>query len=252
MKIRELLSQIAQLAKSNGISEPFIVGGIPRDKVLGRLDAVQDIDLTTGDESIHKLSQVTANSLRPQFPELNLKVMGDGHSQIMIGNVKLDFSSNYKTPGVEQKLVKAGEKPSPLLVEMVSRDFTCNTLLMTLDLKDIRDMTGMGMRDIKRKMLVTPMAPEITLGNDNKRVARIPYLAAKLGFEVEPAIIKWVRNHPESLTQNAKPRYVSQKISKAMGYDPERTVKLLDEMGLWHEVPLTEELIPYATQYGRA
>lgn len=252
MKIRELLSKVAQLAKSKGISEPYIVGGIPRDKVLNRLDDIQDIDLTTGDNSIHELAQVVAAALRPEFPEMNFKRMADGHSQIMLGSVKLDFSSNYKTPGVAKKLVETGEKITPLMVEMMSRDFTCNTLLMPLNLGDIQDITGMGMRDIRRKMLVTPLSPRITLGNDNKRVARIPYMAAKLGFDVEPAIIDWVRRNPESLTRNAKPRYVSQKITKAMQYDPQRTVELLDRMGLWHEVPMTDELIPYASQYGRA
>ncbi len=252
MKIRELLSQIAQLAKSNGISEPFMVGGIPRDKVLGQLDNVQDIDLTTGDDSIHRLARLTAAALRPAFPDLSFKVMADGHSQIQAGTIKIDFSSNYRTPGVVERLERVEENASPLMVEMMSRDFTCNTLLMTLDLKDIRDLTGMGMRDIRRKLLVTPLSPRVTLGSDHKRVARIPYLAAKLGFDVEPAIIDWVRRHPESLMAGVKSRYVSQKLSKAMQYDSERTVALLDKMGLWHEVPMTDELIPYASQYGRA
>lgn len=252
MNIRELLSQIAQLAKSNGISEPFLVGGIPRDKVLGKLETVQDIDLTTGDDSIHRLSRLTAAALRPAVPDLSFKVMGDGHAQIQAGNIKLDFSSNYRTPGVAEKLEEVGESPSPLMVEMMSRDFTCNTLLLSMDLKNIQDLTGMGMRDIKRKLLVTPLAPRTTLGSDHKRVARIPYLAAKLGFDVEPAIIDWVRRNPSALMDGVKPRYVSQKLSKAMQYDSERTVALLDKMGLWHEVPMTDEMIPYASQYGRA
>jgi tRNA nucleotidyltransferase/poly(A) polymerase len=252
MKIRELLSQIAQLAKSNGISEPFLVGGIPRDKILNSLETIQDIDLTTGDDSIHQLARLTAAAFRPAYPDLSFKMMADGHSQIQLGDIKLDFSSNYQTPGVAERLQQVGEEPSALMTEMMSRDFTCNTLLMTLDLNDIRDLTGMGVRDIRRKMLVTPLAPRITLGSDHKRVARIPYLAAKLGFDVEPAIIAWVRNNPSSLMEGVKPRYVSQKLSKAMQYDPQRTVGLLDKMGLWHEVPMTDELIPYASQYGRA
>jgi tRNA nucleotidyltransferase/poly(A) polymerase len=120
-----------------------------------------------------------------------------------------------------------------------------------MDGKKLSDPTGLGLPDIDRKLLRTPLKPALTLGNDNKRVARIPYLAAKLGFEVEPAIIDWVRKNPTAIN-NAKPRYVSQKLEQALAADSEKTTQLLDAMKLWHEVPMTETLIPYASQYGRA
>ena len=35
MHLEELLNSLSRLAKENDISEPYIVGGLPRDKVFG-------------------------------------------------------------------------------------------------------------------------------------------------------------------------------------------------------------------------
>ena len=58
--VRDALLEIKRLAKDNGLSEPYIVGGLPRDKILHRINKVEDIDLTSGDDSIHQLAELTA------------------------------------------------------------------------------------------------------------------------------------------------------------------------------------------------
>ena len=248
MSIKGILSRVAQLASAKGISEPYIVGGLPRDKLLGNISNIDDIDLTTGDESIHELAKLVSISLKQQYPQLTFKQLPDGHSQVNLGNIKLDFSSNFNSPQVATLLSKAGiANPTSLQREMFSRDFTCNTLLATLDLKKIEDPTTMGVKDIRKKILRTPLPPNITLLNDPKRVLRVVYLAAKLGFEVEPAIIQWVRKHPGAV-QGASEKYVRDKLTQATRYDPKITVKLMSQMGLWNHVQIPKALMPYAAR----
>ncbi len=253
MKIKEALSAIESVAAQNKCARPYIVGGVVRDNLLGIVSGLDDIDITTGNDSIYRLSIESAKYLKRYYPNLSYKTFPDTHSQIVVGGMKFDFSSNHQSEKVTEELNKAGiDKPTDLQKEMFSRDFTCNTLLMTFDLKYVLDPTGMGIEDIKKRILRTPLKPEITLSDDVefKRIVRIIYLAAKLNFSVEPAIIDWVSKHPD-LISRSKDKYVRNLLGKAARYDIGKTVGLIDQMGLWHYISVPESLIPYATKAGR-
>lgn len=247
MNLREVLSLIGEVAKRKGISTPFVCGGTPRDKLLNRLDQLADLDITTGDASIHLLGQ----ELSKTIPNSNYKVMPDGHAQITIDKIKIDLSSNFRVPGIKMMLYKAGIKnPTEMQCELYSRDFTCNALLLSLDLKNIFDPTGLGVKDIQRKVIRTCLPAQLTLGSQHKRIVRVVYLAAKLGFDVDPEIIEWVKKNPQFFA-DAKPKFIADKLQKALDYDKERTVKLLDMMGVWQYVPPLPGLMPYMNTPGR-
>jgi len=246
MRLTELLNLIAKVAKENGISEPFIVGGFPRDKIMGKIEEVQDVDITTGDDTVKALAISLNQILSVNYPDVSIKTFPDGHSQISIEDMKIDFSSNFTSPQVQPLLKKAGvASPEPMQIELMSRDFTCNTLLLKLDLSTTKDPTGTAIKDIKSKILKTPLPPPITLSNDNKRIVRIIYMATKLGFEVEPPIIDFVSKNPQ-LIQNSKPKYITDKLHTSMDYDTDKTVRLLTEMNLWQYIPISERLAPHS------
>jgi len=236
----QLLDQISLIAKQNGTSIPFICGGLPRDKALGKESDFQDIDLTTGDETIHALANAVHNAIPGEF-----KVMDDKHATLIANNLKIDFSSNFINPAAKQLLDKTGLKnPTKMQLELYSRDFTCNALLMTMDLKVIKDPIGLGIQDIRAKKLRTCLPASVTLGIDNRRIVRAIYLAAKLGFEVDPEVISWVRSNP-AIIANAGQGYIKRKLDQAVDYNIGITVKLLNEMNLWSYIPVTEKLMPY-------
>lgn len=243
MKLTEILQIIATVAKENDLTTPFICGGTPRDKILDKASDIKDVDITTGDETVHYLAK--ESSIRLAGPNTSFKLLDDGHAQLHVNGFKLDFSSNFRIPNVKEMLEKAGLKnPSDLQQELYSRDFTCNALLLSMDLKKISDPTGLGLKDIKARLVRTCLPAAITLGHDNKRVARIMYIAAKLNFDVDQEIIDWVRKNPDSL-MNATPQYVIKKLKAAMRYDAPKTVQLLDKMDLWKKIPTFKELTPY-------
>jgi tRNA nucleotidyltransferase/poly(A) polymerase len=240
--IKDVLLEVKRLAKDNGLSEPYIVGGLPRDKILNRINKVEDIDLTSGDESIHQLAELTAQKFRVnpiRFP--------DQHYQLYIEGIKYDFSSNYNSPDAAYFLEKAGiAKPTPMILELFSRDFTCNTLIIPLALRKIIDPTGLALDDIKKKIIRTALPPRITLRDDPKRVVRVIYLAAKLGFTVEKDIITWVRAHHDQIKQEVSVGFAKRKLADATRADVKKTVQLMNAMDLWNVIGIPRILAEHA------
>lgn len=241
MGVKETLFKIKELAKDNGLSEPYIVGGLPRDKILNRARKIEDIDLTSGDDSIHQLAELAANEFKVhpmRFP--------DGHYQLYVGKLKFDFSSNYNSPDAEYFLKRAGVKePSAMQLELFSRDFTCNTLILPLTLRKIVDPTGLALDDIKKKLIRTPLPPRITLRDDAKRVIRAIYLAAKLGFTVEPDIIKWALEHHDKIREEVSQGFSKRKLADATRADPDKTIDLMSQMDLWNVVGIPRILMEH-------
>lgn len=247
MKLKELLHFISTLAQQHNVSKPLIVGGTVRDKVLGRLDKISDLDITTGDSTIKVLAKELSIALSKKY-QIETKTMNDGHTSIFMGDLKVDFSSNFLSPQVFYYLNKMGIKyPTDMQQEMFSRDFTCNALLLDFDLKTIVDPTERGMKDIQDKMIRTCLSPDITLSSNKNRVVRAINLAAKLGFEIDEEIINWVKKNPQSI-QNASKHTLTEKLNGALEYNAEKTVHYLDIMGLWDYVPVNEKLYPWYKQ----
>lgn len=244
MKLRELLQQLVEVQKNIGTSAPYICGGTPRDKFMGRLDNVADIDITTGDKSVDYLSQEFAIKLRKEY-NATRKTASDGHSTIFIGNLKVDFSSNFMVPGIDTYLQKMGiTNPTNIQREMFSRDFTCNSLLLTIDLQKLLDPTKRGFQDIKEKKIKTCLGPQVTLTSNRNRVVRSIYLACKLGFDIDKSIIDFVKSNPQTVKISTE-KVMNEKLTQAFEKDPEKASYLITQMGLWNLIPVNEKVYPY-------
>lgn len=244
MKLKEVLQLLHRVSVEIDDHPPLIVGGIPRDKLLGKAGAINDVDITTGWDTQH-LAKEFSIQLRKIAP-CTIKQGVDGHISITFQNsLKCDFSSNFLTPGIDGILRKMGiDKPSELRKELYSRDFFCNTTLMSLDFRKIKDLTGEAIKDIEAKIIRTCLSPDLTFKYNVKRIIRTVYLAAKLDFEVAPDAMEWIKQNPKYLAQT-DPEFVSKNINKALGYDADKAVYLIDKMGMWDYIPITPELQPY-------
>lgn len=225
-------------------SQPFICGGTPRDRYLKHLENISDVDITTGDKTVDYLSQEFAQILKKKY-NITRKAMDDGHSTIYIGSFKMDFSSNFNVPGIENILSKINiSKPTEMQKEMFSRDFTCNSLLLSLDLKSLVDPTHRGFKDLDDKIIRTCLSPDITLTTNRNRVVRAIYLASKLDFDIDPSIIQFVQKHPESIKISTE-KVMVEKINEAFTRNPERAAYLVSKMNLWESIPISQIVYPY-------
>lgn len=247
MVLKETLKTIEDIAKAEGLSQPYVVGGMPRDKVLNHITSVPDIDITTGDSDSYYLARAIADKMG--ISEEDFTKFDDGHIQLIISPFKADFSSNFKVPGIRMMLKKAGiSKPTSMQEELYSRDFTCNAMLLSMDLGKVLDPIGLGMPDIEKKMLRTCLPAKITFEESPNRVVRVFYLAAKLGFSVDEEIREWIANNV-NIIEKIDDKYFIKKMSQALQHDAKRTVSLLDSMKLWKHIPYTEAFAPYMSKH---
>lgn len=244
MKLRELLQLLKTTQNGIGATTPMICGGTPRDKTMGKLENIADLDITTGDKTVDYLSQEFAIFLKHKY-KVTRKTMEDGHSTVFVGSLKMDFSSNFIVPGIDKYLAQMGiDKPTNMQREMFSRDFTCNSLLLTLDLKTILDPTHRGLQDIKDRKIKTCLAPEITLTTNRNRVVRAIYLACKLNFDIDDSIIDYVTKNPQTIKISTD-KVMTDKLNDAFKRNPEKASQLLTQMNLWSYIPISEAIYPY-------
>lgn len=247
MKLTQLLSIIDEMHIKHNTSVPMICGGIPRDKYMNRIDNVNDIDITTGDASIHMLANEVLFKLRQNYL-VKSETAKDGHQTIMFDKTKIDFSSNFRMPNIDFYLHKNGIEINDLNGEMLSRDFTCNAMLLKFDLNTILDPTNMGIKDINNKIIRTCLEPNVTLTANKNRVIRSIYLACKLDFSIDKNIIEYVKANPKSLLLSNMSG-LSEKLNKSLDLDADKVIYYLNVMNLWNVIPITEKLYPYKVKY---
>ena len=251
MKLREILQKLEETSKKIDVATPFACGGVCRDKYMGHLERVSDIDLTNGDKTISYLAKEFADNLKKQY-NLTYKEMPDGHASIFLGNLKMDFSSNFIVNDIDNYLkAKQIINPTNLQKEMFSRDFTCNALLMSLDLKNISDPTRQGFKDIKEKMIRTCLDPKTTLTSSRNRVVRAIYLACKLDFDIDPSIIEFVKKYPQTIKISTD-KVMAEKLNEAFKKDADKASRLITQMGLWNYIPITEFVYQYYQKHLKA
>src|SRR5207244_7514229 len=94
------------------------------------------------------------------------------HAEIYLDdsrNPKVTFSNNIET-------------------DLSRRDFTINAMAIALDEPDLLDPHG-GLADLAARRLRTPLAPEISFGDDPLRMLRAARFVATLGLEPEPDLV---------------------------------------------------------------
>lgn len=224
MNINELLSIISALAKNNGISTPFIVGGVPRDRIIGKQGRdINDLDITTGDDGSTKLGALLAK----KFKDSKLREYDDGHSSINIKGLRIDFSNNFVVPGIDSILKKMGIKNiTPMKREIYSRDFTVNTLLEDLSFSNIYDLTGEAEDDIKAGLLRCPIDPDITIGTDPRRILRALKFSIKYGFSIEDNLKNAILNNRNKIKSLSKD-FVKDRVSEIVRLNSEDGINLL-------------------------
>ncbi|KKM62379.1 hypothetical protein LCGC14_1522300 [marine sediment metagenome] len=239
MKLDELLSIMTDVASANRLGKPFMVGGVPRDRIIGKrgkISGIKDIDITTGDKS----SLVLAEALHRKLPNSSYRTYDDGHSSVDFRGIHIDFSSNFIAPGVQEELRKMNVKDvDSMKLELYSRDFTMNTLLESLDFTTIYDLTGEAIGDIQAGTIRCPINPEITIGVDPRRILRAIKFAVRFGFKIDDKLKTTMLNNKNRI-QDLPVKFVRDKINEIVLIDNDEGIEKLIEYKILPLVPLTK------------
>jgi len=162
--------------------DAYIIGGFVRDLILKR--SSKDIDIVSIGSGI-ELAELVASQLGPDVHVSIYKTFGT--AQIRQGDLEIEFvgarkesyQSDSRKPAVEDGSLKDDQN---------RRDFTINALGVSLDKKNFGDLIDPfeGVKDIRKKIIRTPLAPDITFSDDPLRMMRAIRFASQLNFDIEP------------------------------------------------------------------
>lgn len=160
----------------------YLVGGVVRDELLGR-PLPPDVDLVTEADAVELAHWLYAQGIADHLPVTYPRF---GTAMVHIQGVPFELVTARREsyPADSRKPVQV--QPATLREDAFRRDFTVNTLMRNLHTGELLDFTGMGLEDLQRGLLRTPVNPLVTFEEDPLRAMRAVRFAAQLGFTIEP------------------------------------------------------------------
>lgn len=236
MNVADVFDMIMTVAKAESVSQPYIVGGLPRGVVAGD-EHFNDIDITTGDDDIFVLARAVAKELDHKLKHLN-----SGGYRVMVGDVCLDFSSNYYYENIDVMLDEMGIDKTPLTRETLSRDFTINTLLIPVNrLDQIIDMTGMGIEDINNKILRCPLDMDLCFKSVPSRMLRALHLHVCKGYGITDDMLASISINA-NLLKTIDGHYAGHLLNEIVAAQP-NFLEILIELDILPYLPITKKVL---------
>ena len=221
-----LLHKIGAVADDMG-REAYIVGGYVRDLLLG--GESKDIDFVTvgsGIELAKKVGKALGSKQVNVYANYGTaQVRADGLELEFVGARRESYNRDSRNPIVED---------GTLDDDMKRRDFTVNTMAISLNADTYGELVDPfdGVGDLARKLIRTPLDPDVTFSDDPLRMLRAIRFATRLGFTIDPETFKAMARNRDRIKIISKER-INDELSKII-----RTKKpsvgfiLLDMSGL--------------------
>lgn len=215
-----LMQFLSGVAEEMGVGrDAYIVGGAVRNFLIGR--GVKDLDLVVDAVRSGVDSEQFAEAVAERIPaHTNLTTNQYG---VAILTIEDDFylgGENLKGEQIEianarreSYGAKAGKGYKPHMVEkstieedIARREFTFNTLLWQLaelaegpDKAQIVDITGCGLRDLRKGEMRCPSDPAKTFQDDPTRMLRAVKFATKYGFTIPKETAEAIRRNAQQI-----------------------------------------------------
>lgn len=218
---------ISEIAAAENL-EVYVIGGYVRDALLDR--ASNDIDITVVGNGI-RLAEMVANSIGDNTNVAVFKNFGTAMLKYMgcevefVGARKESYRINSRKPIVENGTLKDDQD---------RRDFTINALAISLGKENTGELIDPfgGVEDLKKKIIRTPMAPDITFSDDPLRMIRAIRFATQLGFTIEKETMESIERNKSRIDIVSRER-ISDELQKILlSQKPSTGFYLLDESGL--------------------
>lgn len=174
----EAVQQVATAARELGYP-CYLVGGFVRDWLLER--PCKDLDFVCMGSGVALAERLGA---RLNVQPVVFKNFGTAH--LSWGGYELEFvgarRESYRTES-RKPIVEDGS----LTDDQHRRDFTINAMAVSLNENDFGELIDPfgGLDHLKKKMLITPLAPAATFSDDPLRMMRACRFATQLGFDID-------------------------------------------------------------------
>ena len=224
---RELAERLAAAGH-----ECFLVGGTVRDAFLGRRAPDADVDLATDARP-----DVVEGIVRPWADHVWLQGQRFGTVGCERHGLRMEITT-YRGEVYRPESRKPEVSFSDNIeADLARRDFTVNAMALRLPEPELIDPHH-GAVDLASRVLRTPLAPEVSFGDDPLRMLRAARFVA--GFGLEPV--------PELLAAISAMRHRLEIVSTERVRDELSRLLLVDDpsSGLWLlcETGLSDEFLP--------
>jgi len=226
-KERVVLEAVSEVSEETGI-DSYAVGGYVRDVLLNR--PTQDIDIVAIGNGIEFAKKV-AKKFSP-VPRVAV-FKNFGTAMFKLGELEVEFVGARK-----ESYDRSSRKPvvenGTLMDDQNRRDFTINALAISLCKENfgaLLDPFG-GISDLEKKIIRTPLDPDVTFSDDPLRMMRAIRFANQLNFRIESATLHAIKRNAHRIDIVSMERITDELNKIILCEKPSIGFKLLFETGL--------------------
>ncbi|MBR6283201.1 MAG: methylated-DNA--[Muribaculaceae bacterium] len=208
--------------------ECYVVGGYVRDLILGRES--KDIDFVTVGSGI-ELARAVAKALGRHAHLSVFKSYGTAQVKTreweleFVGARRESYHRESRNPIVED---------GTLDDDMQRRDFTINAMAIAVNSGNYGELLDPfdGVGDLQRRIIRTPLDPDITFSDDPLRMMRAVRFATQLNFNIHPVTMQAIARNAKRIEIITRERIADELMKIMRSSHPSRGLALLDECGL--------------------
>ena len=219
---------VSQAAQDINV-QAYVIGGFVRDFLLQRGNK-QDIDIVAigsgialAEKTKKLLTQSTKISVFKNYGTAMIKT--NDLELEFVGARKESYDRNSRNPIVEDGTLEDDQN---------RRDFTINAMAFSLQPEDYGRLLDPfhGLEDLEKKIIRTPLDPDITYSDDPLRMLRAIRFASQLDFVIEPESFTSIKKNAYRINIISNERIVTE-LNKIMMCDaPSNGFLLLEQSGL--------------------
>lgn len=224
----KIFQEVGRAADSLGLPA-YVVGGYVRDLILERHS--KDIDFVAVGSGIDLAEAVAARlggAHVAVFRNYGTAQLKRGHLELeFVGARKESYRHDSRNPIVED---------GTLDEDLARRDFTINALAIKVNSDGFGDVVDNydGLGDMERRIIRTPLDPDITFSDDPLRMLRAIRFATVLQFDIYPETFEAIRRNAQRIEIITAER-IKDELNKMMAASrPSIGWELLLNSGLLH------------------
>ncbi|WP_417360891.1 CCA tRNA nucleotidyltransferase [Galbibacter sp.] len=211
----------------------YVIGGFVRDYILER-NVPKDIDVVALGSGIN-LAKEVAKLIPGQTKISVFKNFGTAmirHQDLeveFVGARKESYAADSRKPVVEDGSLEDDQN---------RRDFTINALAISLNEDDYGSLLDpfYGISDLERKLIRTPLDPDITYSDDPLRMMRAIRFASQLNFKIEEESFEAIKRNVHRIEIISNERIIDELHKIILSDVPSEGFKLLYETGLLSKI----------------
>lgn len=233
MNLKEHLADNPVFRLVGGIADSmgqpcFVVGGYVRDLFLKRHST--DIDFVTVGSGI-KIAEKVASGLGGKTSLAvysnfgTAQVKHKGMELEFVGARKESYSHDSRNPVVEDGTLDDDQK---------RRDFTVNAMAISLNEGSFGELVDPfdGLSDLGKRIIRTPLDPDVTFSDDPLRMMRAIRFATQLDFNILPATFEAIARNSQRISIVSRERIFDELTKIIKSPVPSKGFLLLERCGL--------------------